>query len=365
MIRPRRVVLIGVAVVLVAGLVGGLLVYRGGHRTIQVTAYFTQSIGVYPGSDVRILGVPVGHVESTEPDGTEVRVTMAVAANVPVPAGAEAIVITSGVVGDRYVQLTPAYSGGPKMTSGAVIPVGRTAVPLEVDQIYSSLSKFFTALGPSGVNKKGALSSLIRTGASSLRGNGQRLSNLITQFSALNRTLGGTSGNFFATVANLNVFNSSLAKNDAEVRQAEQQLASVTGYLAADRHNLAAALSDLATALARVRAFLAANRGEIKSNVTKLASLTWLLVTERASLAEALDDAPLAVDNLLNAYDTANQTLTGRGDLNELSLGPAAKLLGAGEQLPPGTVPVSRTALSMLPPLPLPVVGTVFGTVTR
>jgi virulence factor Mce-like protein len=358
----RRALLIATAVVVVAGLVAGLLWYRAAHRSIQVTAYFSQSIGVYPGSDVRILGVRVGRVESAEPDGTRVKVTMSVAANVPVPASAQAIVVTSGVVGDRYVQLTPPYTGGPLMTSGAVIPLSRTAVPLEVDQIYASLSKFFTALGPSGVNKNGALSSLIKTGANSLRGNGQDLSDLITQFSALNRTLGGTSGSFFATVANLNVFNSALAKDDGQVKLAEQQLASVSGYLAADRQSLAVALADLATALAQVRAFIASNRSLISANVTKLASLTRLLVTERSSLAEALGDAPLAVDNLLNAYDSANQTLTGRGDLNELSLGPAAKLFAADSQLPPGTVPVPREALSGLPPLPLPVVGTVFGT---
>jgi phospholipid/cholesterol/gamma-HCH transport system substrate-binding protein len=365
--RPgqRRVALITAVVIALVAITAGLSWYRVAHRSITVTAWFTQSIGVYPGSDVRILGVQVGRVLSEEPEGTRVKVIFSVDANVPVPASAQAVVVTNGVVGDRYIQLTPAYTSGRRMRGGAVIPVSRTAVPLEVDQIYASLSKFFKALGPAGVNKKGALSSLIKTGAATLGGNGKNLNNMITQFSALNRTLGGSSADFFATVANLDVFNTALAKNDAQVKLAEQQLASVTGYLAADRQNLGAALSELATALAQVRAFIADNRSAISSNVTKLASITRLLVTERDSLAEALSVAPLAVDNILNAYDNANRSLVGRDDLNELSLGPAAKIFGSADALPASVLPVGSSALTALPPLPLPAVGTVYGTPVR
>src|ERR1700722_17894346 len=152
-----------------------------------------------------------------------------------------------------------------------------------------------------------------------------------------------------------------LAKNNGQVKLAEQQLASVTGFFAADRQNLAAALDELATALGQVRTFIADNRSLIKSNVTKLASVTHLLATERASLAEALSSAPLAVDNLLNAYDSADHTLLGRGDLNELSFGPAAKLLGGADALPAGAEPISGSAMAAQPPLPLPSVGTVHG----
>src|SRR6185437_16040503 len=111
--------------------------------SITVTALFTQSIGVYPGSNVRVLGVAVGRVDSTTPDGSMVKVTMTIDSKVPIPASARAVVVTSGVVADRYIQFTPAYTGGPRMADGTVIPADRTAVPLEVDQIYRSLNKFF------------------------------------------------------------------------------------------------------------------------------------------------------------------------------------------------------------------------------
>jgi len=272
-------------------------------------------------------------------------------------------------VSDRYIQLTPAYSGGPELADNAVIPVSRTAVPVEVDQIYTSLNRFAKALGPNALNKNGALSDLVKTGAANLTGNGAYLHAMITQFGALSKTLGDNSGNLFATITNLQVFTSMLKANDGQVRLAEQQLADVSGFLAADRQDLGAALNQLATALGQVEGFIANNRSLLKSNITKLASITKILVDERASLTEAVNTIPLAVDNVVNAYDSTNRTLDGRGNLNELSMGPGAHALqaitsggtGTGSAGPAGAVPLSPSALRTVPPLPLPAVG-LYGT---
>jgi phospholipid/cholesterol/gamma-HCH transport system substrate-binding protein len=349
--------LAGIVVLVAAGLIAARLTEHG--RTI--TAYFPETIGIYAGSDVRILGVKVGAVDSTQPAGPDVRVVTTIDSNVPVPAGARAVVVVDSIVADRYIQLTPAYTSGPELASGAVIPLSRTVVPVEVDQIYSGLTQFFNELGPAGVNKHGALSQAIRTGANVMDGNGASMSQMLTQFSALNKLMGDSAGNFFGTIAHLHTFSGMLASDDANVRAAETELASVTSYFAADRQNLQAAIGDLATALQRVQGFVADNRGLIKVNVDKLAAITDLLTQERSSLAETLDDAPLALDNLLNAYDGTTRTLDGRGDLNELSLGPAAKILDSEEGLDQA-VPVSGAALRALPPLPLPATGPVYAT---
>jgi len=365
--RDRLVFGAGVAILAAALAAGGVLIYQANNQTKQITAYFRTTIGVYPGSSVRVLGVPVGKVNAVQPEGTQVKVTMTINSGVPIPASAKAVVVSASVVSDRYVQLTPAYTTGPQMADGATIPLSRTAVPVEVDQIYASLSKLSAALGPNGLNKNGALNDLIRTGAANLAGNGAYFHSMLTQFSALSKTLGGSANNLYATIAYLQQFTSMLKANDGQVRLAEQQLASVSGFLAADRQDLAAALNQLATALGQIQGFIADNRSLITSNVTKLASITHILVRERASLAETLDVSPLAVDNVVNAYNATTRTLNGRGDLNELSMGPGAQQTavtspaGPGAAGPPGAVPLPASELPHLPPLPLPAVG-LYGT---
>ena len=131
-----------------------------GQRT--VTAYFPRTISIYEGSEVRVLGVTVGPIDKVEPEGTRVKVTMHYDEDVKIPSDAEAVIISPSIVGDRYVQLTPAYTDG----RGAgrrrdVLEESRTAVPLELDQIYSSIDELTVALGPTGANKNGALSDLL------------------------------------------------------------------------------------------------------------------------------------------------------------------------------------------------------------
>ena len=366
--RRRRIITgIGAAAVAAALIAGGHALYQAGHQGTRLTAYFSESIGIYPGSDVRILGVRVGTVNAVQPDGQQVKVTLTVDSGIAVPADVEVAVVAPSVVSDRYVQLTPAYTGGPRLASGAVIPVTRTAVPVEVDQIYADLNQLATALGPTGANKQGALSNLIKTGAANLAGNGGYLSSMLTQYAGLSQTLGGSAGNIAATLNSLQQFTSMLQRNNDQVRLAEQQLAQVTGFLSGDRQQLSAAISTLATALGQVQGFIANNRSLLTSNVTKLASITHILVRERASLAETLDVAPLAVDNVVNAYNATTRTLNGRGDLNELSMGPGAQQTGAASPPagrpsgPAGAVPLPPSSLSKLPPLPLPAVG-LYGT---
>jgi virulence factor Mce-like protein len=307
-------------------------------------------VGVYAGSDLRVLGVTVGTIDSVQPQGKQVKVVMTLDDGVQVPANADAAVISPSVVSDRYVQLTPAYTGGPQMKDNATIPIGRTQTPVELDQLYSTLNQLATALGPNGANKNGALSNLLNVGAANLDGNGAALGTMIQQLGAATRTLSGSQDNLFQTIDSLQQFTTMLKNNNDQVQSVTQQLASVSGFLAADRQDLGQALNQLADALAQVQGFIRQNRGRIQSNVTKLNSISQILTNERSSLAEALDDAPLAVDNLLGAYDTTTHTLDGRGYIPELAPGTPQNSFA----------PVTPDQAKSLPELPLPL-GTVYG----
>ena len=67
-------------------------------------------------------------------------------------------IVTPTLIADRFVQLTPAYTGGAVMADGADIALPDTGTPVELDRIYQSLSRPDSeALGPNGVNKDGTL----------------------------------------------------------------------------------------------------------------------------------------------------------------------------------------------------------------
>src|SRR6476620_818384 len=92
-----------------------------------VTASFPRTVSLYEGSDVRILGVPVGKVESVRPSGTDVTVKMWYDAKYDVPANAQAVIISPAIVGDRFVQLTPVFKEGEqKLKDDAVLTAKST-----------------------------------------------------------------------------------------------------------------------------------------------------------------------------------------------------------------------------------------------
>ncbi|GAB3024868.1 ABC transporter substrate-binding protein [Nocardioides flavus (ex Wang et al. 2016)] len=305
----------------------------GGDTSRTVVAHFPRAISVYEGSDVRVLGVPVGSVTRVEPTGTDVTVTMTYDDDVKLPVDAKAVIIAPSVVGDRYVQLTPAYSGtGEVLADGAELGVEDTSQPLELDQIYDSLDRLNVALGPRGANKTGALSDLLSVTADNFGGQGATFRQTVKDYSRLSSTLAGNSDELFGSVEALGGFMETLAENDQTVRQFNQSLADVSTMLAGEREELVAATRNLSVALTAVKEFVEENKGSLSRNIAGLNRVAKVLVRQRGALDEILRVAPGALNNLALTYNPQAGTLDTRANfgesINQLELDPAAFLCG-------------------------------------
>jgi phospholipid/cholesterol/gamma-HCH transport system substrate-binding protein len=323
-------------VVLVALVVVSLVTFLGGGHEKTLTAEFPRTVSIYQGSDVRILGVPVGKIDSVTPSGTDVIVKMHYDADVKVPADAKAVIVSPSIVGDRFVQLTPAYTGGRILATGATLTEKQTAVPLELDQIYSSLDDLTVALGPNGANKKGALTDLLNTTARNFGGQGKKFHQTILDFSRLSSTLSDNKDQLFGSVRQLEGFVHTLAKNDKTVRSFNQSLAQVSHFLKGERGDLSASLDNLAVAMRQVSGFVKDNRAILGKNIKGLNRVTQVLVKQRGALAETLRDAPLALNNLALTYNPQAGTLDTRANLgeilNQIQSDPATLLCGILDQ---------------------------------
>src|SRR3954449_5294571 len=109
---------IALAAVLVAVLAVGVYLVWPSRTGDKIVAYFPSAVGLYPGDDVRIVGVPIGTIDSIEPRAGDVKVTMSVDNGVKIAQDAKALIISPNLVSARFVQLAPAYTGGPTMPDG-------------------------------------------------------------------------------------------------------------------------------------------------------------------------------------------------------------------------------------------------------
>ena len=309
------------AFVILALIVAGAVMLSGRDGTRYVTVDFKQANSLYKGSDVRILGVPVGTVESMTPKGDVVRVKIAYEGKYKLPNEVKAAIVSPSIVGDRFVQLSPAYDGGAVLPNNAVLDIRRSVVPLELDEIYSSLDDLSVALGPDGANKDGSLSTLIDNSAKSLDGQGEQLNQTIKNFSKLSQTLSNNKDELFGSLEEVQTFVAMLKKNDASVRAFNDSTAKVSTVLEGEREDLAATLKALGLALNDVRSLVKDNRSALRDDVDDLTLISEVLVENQDSLEETILAAPTALSNVGFTYNEKYGTLDTRANLLELITG--------------------------------------------
>lgn len=155
----------------------------------QVCADFTDTVGLYEGNSVTMLGVDIGTVAKIESLGDRMRVTMSVGKKVSLPADIEAVTMSSSIVTDRHVELTKPYTGGAKFDAAKCIPLERTRTPIGISEALDAmgrLSSDLTGGAPSPEKPTDTLIDDTLTAAdSALNGTGQQWNLLLQRLSTV------------------------------------------------------------------------------------------------------------------------------------------------------------------------------------
>ncbi len=271
----RAAVIIGALVVvlaLIAGIVGWQLYKKLTNNT--VVAYFPDTLALYPGDKVQIMGVKVGTIDSIEPAGDKMKVTFHYANRYKVPANATASILNPSLVASRTIQLSPPYTGGPVMENNAVIPIDRTQVPVEYDELRDSINRILTDLGPTPEQPKGPFGDVIESFSNGLAGKGDQINKTLKGLSEAVTTLNEGRGDFFAVIKSLALFVNALYKSDQQFVALNNDLAQFTNSFTNTDQELATALHDLNDLLTTTRKFIGENGEVLAHDVDNLAEVT-------------------------------------------------------------------------------------------
>ena len=277
-----------------------------GSHSMTITAELRDSAGLFTGNDVGVLGVPVGKVTKIEPRGDHVVVTLEIDdTDVPIPADAGAAVVARSVATDRYVELTPVYSKGPRMEDGATIPLQRTVTPVDFDEVLASIQQFGDGLVDNPKARNG-VRDLVSIAAETLDGKGRQFNRTIRSLSDAVETVHGQRANIFGTMESLDRLTSVLAADQSTVRAFLDNVAAAGDLLASERTSLRRALVTLSAAVDDVTAFAKQHRAAIRGSVEDVTALTENLLEARRDLEETVEVMPLAADNLARAQTPRN-----------------------------------------------------------
>ncbi|MGV0716561.1 MCE family protein [Mycolicibacterium sp. XJ662] len=323
MIRSRGVQLV-LAVTLVALLVGGvaIVIAQTVLRPTRIIAYFTTATAIYPGDEVRIAGVKVGSIESIEPVGTQARMAVSVGHGISVPADARAVIVAQNLVSARYVQLTPAFESGPVMQDGAVIPVERTAVPVEWNEVKEQLMRLATELGPGSdadAAATGSVGRFIDSAAAAMDGNGAKLRQTLEQLSGVGRILADGGGNIVDTITNLQTFVTALRDSNQQIVQFQNRFATLTSVINDSRSELDAALTNLSEVVGEATRFVHGTRDKTSEQIQRLSNVVQNLAEHRMELENVLHIAPHSIANSVNMFDPRTGAASGVFVLNNMA----------------------------------------------
>jgi phospholipid/cholesterol/gamma-HCH transport system substrate-binding protein len=271
----RATVAIGALVVVLALLAAyaGYYVYDK-LTTTTVTAEFPQTLALYPGDKVQIMGVRVGQIDTIEPAGDKMRVTFHFDSKYKVPANATASILNPSLVASRTIQLAPPYTGGPVMESGALIPLDRTQVPVEYDELRDSINRILTDLGPTKEQPQGPFGDVIESFSNGLEGKGEQINKTLNGLSEALTTLNSGRGDFFGVIKSLALFVNALYQNDRQFVALNDNLAQFTNSFTNTDNEVSKALQDLNQLLTTTRSFLNQNGSVLTKDVTNLADVT-------------------------------------------------------------------------------------------
>jgi phospholipid/cholesterol/gamma-HCH transport system substrate-binding protein len=123
----------------------GLLWFQGfeiGKRTYEINAVFPMVGGIDPGDEVNVNGVEKGEVERVALEGSEVRIRMAIYADVKVPDDSKIVLQTVGIMGERVVSIILGESEtylGPGATMQGIYDPGMSEVLASFGNIMAEL----------------------------------------------------------------------------------------------------------------------------------------------------------------------------------------------------------------------------------
>lgn len=328
-LRSRPVVAVLGVLVITLGLPACSL---GGGGTYQVTAYFDRAVSVFPSSDVRVLGLPAGSVSEVEIDGDQVRIDMEIPDDVQIPADATAQIVPQSLIGERYIQISPAFTAGMTPAEDGDV-LEKTVIPVEPDEALAALKEFLDSLDPEGIGQ------LVSNLDEDLRGNGAKLNDALGSLSQLVETFAEKDDVLVRIVESFDKLTATLATREQQLGQVMDAFAEATQVLADERQGIEDLVGGLADLSANGLVLVGEHSSDLRADIATLTEAAATIDANLGSVTQLLAAGPNLANGIIGAYDPELRALNLRNNFSPLVTELADLALGQ-LGLPPLCLPV-------------------------
>lgn len=303
----RRVVAVVVVAASALG-ISGCAVFGDRKGGYELTASFDRAVGLYPGSKVRVIGIDVGRVTAVEPEGDGVTVTLDIEEGQEIPADATATIVPLSLLGERYIQVGPAYTGGPTLEPGDEI--ADTRVPAEFDELLRGLQDVTGAIDPD------AASDLVTEMATLLDGQGEEISSLLEEGSGAVEIVADKATEIGDIVGSLAGLSEALRDRTGSVEELLRNYNLLAEVLVANRNDLDATITQLDRAVVALTGLLQRHGQDLPADVEVLTQVGSTLEINIDRLHTTLADTVRLFETAQRAYDPERRMLRVNEQIN-------------------------------------------------
>ena len=313
MTRPRRSLAAALLVALGASVLPACGVLGGGGGTYEITAFFPRAVSVFEASDVRVLGLPAGSVKEVEVQGDRVKVVMAVDDDIPVPDDLTAQIVPQSLIGERYIQLSPAYKQGmERAEDGKVVDAENTIIPTEPDEALAALKEFLDSLDPNGLGR------LVTNLEEDLRGNGTALNETLESLSELVGTFAEKDDALVRIVDSFDRLTSTLATREQRLGQVLDAFASASQVLADEREGIESLVAGLADLSREGLVLVSEHDTELRAGIQTLTDAAAVIEANLGAVEDLLESGGLLAPGLIGAFNEELRAVNLRNSFSPL-----------------------------------------------
>lgn len=216
----------------------------------DVEAIFADVGDLVPRAAVQISDVQVGTVTKIELEGYRAKVTMRINPREVLPANSLAIIRSTSLLGEKFVEIAPPLGEQPegRLRAGARIPIERTSKKAELQDVFIRLGEILEG------GSIADFTVFINSSADIVRDKEEELGQVFAELRRVTGTIAGRSDDISAAVDSLNVAFDALGSSSEAIQSAVDSSADATAILAdqqEDLNRLVSALDRFAAVSAR------------------------------------------------------------------------------------------------------------------
>ena len=269
--------------VLVA-LVMATLLAACGKGSYTVTATFDDVGDLQKSGGVQVADVRVGKISSISltPD-FRAKVNMAIDRSIHVPKNSKALVRTTSLLGEKFIELRPMGppTAAPYLTNGDKIT--RTEQAPELEFFADSAIELLGAVNSSDV------ATLVQTGAEAFGGRGPELNRLIADLSTISGTLASRTQQLTAIIDNLDRGAQTLSAGAEDVKTLLTNLATTSKVLVDNRQKAVDAIRQLSRLAAVQNDVLDKYHRDIDKQIKQVDAILAVAATQTQQLGTVVD----------------------------------------------------------------------------